>query len=365
MWHWVDWLQGKTAKRSCSAESSRVLRHLKNAPAVDENTAFELSRLEVPRVRLTYDVHHAGSITRSELPFVVGVLADFQGRSSKRLPLKERSFQLVDRSIFDEVMGCCDVRLQLRVSQITPESEKEQLLDFRFASLEDFAPSSIASQIALATNQPIEGNPLLATQVAIVLHHPDFLKLEGTWRGLHYMVNHVQAHPQLEVKILNLSKNELAFELVGMPEVEESRIYRRIIDDTYGLGAPKPFGVLIGDYHFTHDPTDVEVLTKMAELGAAACCPFLVGASPGIFGLQNWSELPQDRNLAKQTDSTAHSAWNRFRDCDDARYVVLTGPRTLGRPPYPKGTIMGSGGEFGELAFDPDSQQAAGYSRLC
>ena len=175
----------------------------------------------------------------------------------------------------------------------------------------------------------------------------------------------LEVHPQLQVRILNVSKTELAFELGSMPEVEESRIYRWIVDDTYGSGAVNPFRVLIGDYQFTHDPTDVEVLTQMAELAAGACCPFVAAASPGMFGLQNWSALHQVRELTKQTDSTAHAAWNRFRDWDNARFVALTGPRALGRLPHTKETDTGAGADFDELALDPDSLQAAAHSSLC
>ena len=295
---------------------------------------------------------------------MVGVLADFQGHY-ERAPLRERSFLPVNRDNFDETMRLCNVRLQLRVSDADPASGNERLLDVRFASLNDFTPSSISRQIAMATNACIQSNPLLAAQVAGVLHHPDFLKLEGTWRGLHYLVNHVEASSNLQIQILNFSKRELAFELGCVPELEQSRIYRRIVDDPYQPGAATPFAVVIGDYQFTHDPNDVTILAQMADLAAAACCPFLAAASPTILDLQNWSELPQVRDLTRQTDSTTHSTWNRFRDLDNARYVVLTGPRTLGRPPYTTGTNTGSGGEFDELALAPDSRQAAGHARLC
>ena len=30
--------------------------------------------------------------------------------------------------------------------------------------------------------------PSMSTQLAAVMHNPEFQKLEGTWRGLHYLV---------------------------------------------------------------------------------------------------------------------------------------------------------------------------------
>src|SRR5262252_9304860 len=43
----------------------------------------------------------------------------------------------------------------------------------------------------------------LSEQVTAILHHPDFLKLEGSWRGLHYLVMNTINDPMLKIKLLN------------------------------------------------------------------------------------------------------------------------------------------------------------------
>src|SRR5450756_2111937 len=40
----------------------------------------------------------------------------------------------------------------------------------------------------------------LSEQVAAIMHHPDFLKLEGSWRGLHYLVSNTITDSQLKIK---------------------------------------------------------------------------------------------------------------------------------------------------------------------
>src|SRR5262249_48037832 len=49
----------------------------------------------------------------------------------------------------------------------------------------------------------------LSRQLAAVLHHPTFQKLEGTWRGLHYLVMNSETSAQLKIRMLNVSKREL------------------------------------------------------------------------------------------------------------------------------------------------------------
>ena len=48
-----------------------------------------LKRVRKPRVHITYDVETDGAVLEKELPFVVGVMGDFTGDSTKPLkPLK-------------------------------------------------------------------------------------------------------------------------------------------------------------------------------------------------------------------------------------------------------------------------------------
>ena len=49
----------------------------------------------------------------------------------------------------------------------------------------------------------------LSDQVNLILHHGDFQKLEGAWRGLHYMVNNTETDENLKIRVMNVSKAEL------------------------------------------------------------------------------------------------------------------------------------------------------------
>src|ERR1700678_3440543 len=65
----------------------------------------KLDRVRRPRVQITYDVETNGAMQKTELPFVVGVLADLSGQPSTPLrPLKERKAANIDRDNFNDVL---------------------------------------------------------------------------------------------------------------------------------------------------------------------------------------------------------------------------------------------------------------------
>ena len=46
----------------------------------------------------------------------------------------------------------------------------------------------------------------LSEQINLILHHEDFQKLEGAWRGLHYLVNNTETDEMLKIRFMNISK---------------------------------------------------------------------------------------------------------------------------------------------------------------
>src|SRR5436190_4163310 len=49
----------------------------------------------------------------------------------------------------------------------------------------------------------------LTEQTNLILHHPDFQRIESAWRGLHYLVNNTETDEQLKIRFLNISKQDL------------------------------------------------------------------------------------------------------------------------------------------------------------
>lgn len=176
----------------------------------------------------------------------------------------------------------------------------------------------------------------LSEQVNLILHHEEFQKLEGAWRGLHYMVNNTETDEQLKIRVMNISKAELGKTLKRYKGTawDQSPLFKKVYEEEYGQFGGEPFGCMVGDYHFDQSPPDVELLAEMAKVCAAAHMPFITGASPTVMQMDSWQELANPRDLTKIFTTPEYAAWRSLRESDDARYLGLCMPRFLSRLPY-------------------------------
>ncbi len=107
----------------------------------------KLDRVRRPRVQITYDVETNGAMQKTELPFVVGVLADLSAQSTQpQKPLKDRKVVTIDRDNFDEVLARSAPRLAMRVDN-TLTNEGKLNVELNFKSMDDFSPDQIAQQV--------------------------------------------------------------------------------------------------------------------------------------------------------------------------------------------------------------------------
>jgi type VI secretion system protein ImpC len=180
---------------------------------------------------------------------------------------------------------------------------------------------------------------LLSIQLNEIMHHPEFQKLEGTWRGLRYMLNNTETSEMLKVKVLNVSKKELLRDLQRAPEFDQSVLFKKVYEEEFGVFGGAPFGALLGDYEFDKTGQDIELLEKVAQVAAAAHAPFLSAASPDMFNLESFTQIDNPRDLAKVFDTTEYAKWKAFRQSEDSRYVALTMPRMLLREPFGSATV--------------------------
>lgn len=175
---------------------------------------------------------------------------------------------------------------------------------------------------------------LLSIQLSIIMHHEAFKKLEGSWRGVHYTVSQSETNSQLKIKILNCSKSTLQNDLQKAIEFDQSELFKKVYENEFGNPGGEPFGLLIGDYEFSHEASDVEMLEQISNIASAAFCPFITSAGVKLFGLTDWEMLSKPRDLEKIFDSQEYIKWRKLRELEDARFIVLTLPRVLARLPY-------------------------------
>jgi type VI secretion system protein ImpC len=174
----------------------------------------------------------------------------------------------------------------------------------------------------------------LSAQLDPILHHSDFQRLEGTWRGLNYLVHQTETGHTLKIRVLNGDKQELATDFGKAAEFDQTNLFKKVIDEEYGTLGGQPFGLLVGDFSFGPSTEDVHLLRSVSNVAAAAHAPFVAAAAPAMFGLESFAELNQPRDLGKVFSGVDYAAWKSFRESEDARYTALTLPRVLARLPY-------------------------------
>jgi type VI secretion system protein ImpC len=179
---------------------------------------------------------------------------------------------------------------------------------------------------------------LVSLQLNEVMHHATFQKLEGSWRGIKYLMDQSETGVMLKIKVLNCSKKELLKDLQRAPEFDQSALFKKVYEEEYGIYGGSPFGALVGDFEFGKHPEDIELLEKISNVAAAAHAPFATAAAPDLFNLPSYTTLDAPRDLAKIFDTTEYAKWKSFRQTEDSRYIAMCLPRTLGRLPYGKDT---------------------------
>jgi type VI secretion system protein ImpB len=113
-----------------------------------ESVQKKLSRVRKPRVHITYDVETEGAEVRKELPFVVGVIGDFSGKSYEPLkPLRDRKFIQVDRDNFDDVMQRMTPGAEFKVDNTLAGDESQLAVSLKFKSMDDFEPAAVVNQV--------------------------------------------------------------------------------------------------------------------------------------------------------------------------------------------------------------------------
>lgn len=256
-------------------------------------------------------------------------------------------------------------------------SDFESLLTKEFKPKTEQAQSAVAQAVQTLAEQALSQTALigddavktiegiiqaldqkLSEQVNAILHHEDFQQLEGSWRGLHYLVNNTETDESLKLRVLNISKKDLGKTLKKFKGTawDQSPLFKKMYEEEYGTPGGEPYGCLVGDYHFDHSPPDVEILSGMAQVAAAAHAPFIAGADPKVLNMDSWQELGKPRDLTKIFGTAEYAPWRSLRESEDSKYIGLAMPRFLARLPYGEKTNPVEEFQFEEVTEQGDHE---------
>ena len=168
-----------------------------------------------------------------------------QGRFGEETAQKERGKDLIKEFLAQVMQG-----------EVTVSRDTEVMINARIAQIDH----------------------LISLQLNEVMHNAAFQKLEGTWRGLKYVLDNSECTPMLKIRIMNASKRDVLRDLQRAPDFDQSAMFKKVYEEEYGVFGGEPFAALVGDFEFTKHPEDIELLDRISHVAAAAHAPFFTAA---------------------------------------------------------------------------------------
>jgi type VI secretion system protein ImpC len=176
----------------------------------------------------------------------------------------------------------------------------------------------------------------LSAQINEIMHNPKVKQLEQSWRGLKYLVDQLDFRENVRLEFINTTKDDLRVDFEDAPDITKSGLYNTVYRQAFGTLGGKPYGVICSTFDFGAGTEDVQLLKQCAAVGAMSHAPFLANASPKMFGIENYSDLPKLKDLQAMFEGPQYARWHGLRESEDARYIGMCLPRFMLRAPYGK-----------------------------
>ena len=211
---------------------------------------------------------------------------------------------------------------------------------------------------------------MLGEQLDAILHHRRLRKLEGTWRGVAWLVDNVDLSNRLKIKILNVGWPEICRDLERAIEFDQSLLFRKVYEEEFGTPGGEPYGLLVVDHDVRHRSStefrtdDVTALNLLSGVAAAAFSPVVVGASPALLEVDSFADLATTIDLAAPLRNADHARWRSLASRADMRFVGVALPHVLARAPWADDGTRADGFRYAEYAPTVEQRvwMTAGYA---
>jgi type VI secretion system protein ImpC len=175
---------------------------------------------------------------------------------------------------------------------------------------------------------------IIGTTVTQILHQRSFQQLEGTWRGIIQLIRTGYIGYNVQLKIFDCKPAELLKDLNSALEFDQSHLFYQVYEEQYGTYGGTPFNIIGVDQYVGYDSQSIALLNKLSQVSAAAHTVCILGVSPGLFDLDNFTGIYKLRDISKLLQSKNYIQFRAFREAEEAKYVGLVMPRYMARLPY-------------------------------
>lgn len=202
---------------------------------------------------------------------------------------------------------------------------------------------------------------LLASHLRTLLHNPAFQRTEASWRALHFLITSIDTDETLTVYILDASKAEIVADMLAAHRAGSpaSSSLAKVIADRAAVPGADPWSLIIADLTLDFTTPDAALAAHLAACAARAGCPVIAAASPALAGCPSFAIAPDPDSWAlhpSPDDAAAPAAWAAVREAPESRYLCLTLPRFLLRPPYGPASNPCESFPFSEVASPADHE---------
>lgn len=244
-----------------------------------------------------------------------------------RPPAPPDAGSLVSGNLLDQMIE----QTETRSAETKPDRAPDELMEFVKRVVEPHLVPGVDPRQAEVVARV---DRAIGDAMGALLHSPDFQGLEAAWRAVDFLVRRVETSPQLKLYLLDVSKAELAADLLSSDDLHSTGVYKLLVEKSIATPGAEPWSVLVGNYTFEPTLDDVELLRRLAMIGAAARAPFLGAADSELLGSKSLVANPDPRDWRLNQASEGVQAWRLFRQLPEARWAGLALPRFLLRLPY-------------------------------
>jgi type VI secretion system protein ImpC len=188
----------------------------------------------------------------------------------------------------------------------------------------------------------------IGEQMRMLLHHPQFQALESAWRAIRWLIAELEIGDRLKLYLLDVTRDELRADMHsagGNPE--NSALYRLLTQQREAVDG-ESWSLLVGNYTFTVQDNDIDLLAWLGAIASQAGGPFLAAADASVLGCRSVVDTPDPRDWPA-IEGKAAQRWQALRQSAVAAWLGLALPRILLRLPYGKRSDAVEHFDFEEL----------------
>lgn len=163
----------------------------------------------------------------------------------------------------------------------------------------------------------------LASAMRQVLHCPDFQAFESLWRSVDMLVRRLETDEKLQIVLYDITAEEIAADLSKADALENSGLYKLLVEQPALDALQGPFSAVIGNYQFEQTPPHAELLGRLARIVAQTQTAFLAGMGTSCIDTKPADLHPLIRE-----------SWDALAAMPESAYLGLVVPRFMLRMPY-------------------------------